>query len=107
MGELNEAYRVLSDDALRQRYNRERESSMQSSGEFPEMALAPDSVSSFEVEQYRPFAERLQEWGYAEAAIQEALLARGIRAGVAEYLARAVTALAVQRTTQGRSAVTD
>ena len=97
MGELNEAYRVLSDSALRERYNREREQPANQPVELSEAALVLGSVSSFEVEQYRPFAERLQEWGYGEAAIHEALLARGIRVAVAEYLARTVTIAAVQR----------
>lgn len=77
MAEINEAYRILSDDNLRADYDRERDHSGRSTGDM-----------AFEFEIFRPFAEKLREFGYDEPKIREALLARGARPAVAERLTR-------------------
>lgn len=81
MSEINEAYRILSDVALRAEYDRTR-----SSG-----GLSDDADVDFEVQQFRPFAERLHEWGYSAAKITEVLMARGVRQNLAEHLAQLVS----------------
>lgn len=83
MAEINEAYRILSDAELRAQYDRARQSrgeSRSSSGDTP-----------FEIEMFRPFAEKLHEFGYNETAIRDALLGRGARPPVAERLAQLVS----------------
>lgn len=77
MAEINEAYRILSDEQLRAQYDKERNQSGQTSGDM-----------TFEFETFRPFAEKLREFGYDESKIREALVARGARLVVAERLTR-------------------
>jgi DnaJ-class molecular chaperone len=77
MAEINEAYRILSDGNLRAQYDKERDYGGQSQGD-----------TSFELETFRPFAEKLREFGYDESKIREALVGRGARVPVAERLAR-------------------
>lgn len=77
MAEINEAYGILSDENLRARYDKERDHSGQSTGDM-----------AFELETFRPFAEKLREFGYDESKIREALVARGARLAVAERLTR-------------------
>lgn len=83
MADINEAYRILSDPALREQYDAARRHSGAAPSSF-------DSAISFEAEQYRSFAEKLHEWGYGEASIYEALIARGVRPPVAAHLAAAL-----------------
>ena len=62
---------------LRAQYDKERDYGGQSQGD-----------TSFELETFRPFAEKLREFGYDESKIREALVGRGARVPVAERLAR-------------------
>ena len=84
MAEINEAYRILSDADLRAQYDKER---AQSGSDTP----ATGGTLSFEMEVFRPFAEKLREFGYNESAICEALAGRGARRAVAERLAQLVS----------------
>lgn len=85
MAEINEAHRILSDAALRSEYDQARLANPATARGY-----AAGSDMAVEIEQYHAFAQRLLDWGYDEAAIQEALRARGVRPPVAEYLAQAV-----------------
>lgn len=86
MVEINEAYQVLCAADLRQAYDEARMSlpAHQNRGVF-------DRRMQFEAEQFHPFAEKLQQWGYAAVAIREALVERGCRAEVADYLVDLIT----------------
>lgn len=83
MTDINEAYLILSDPALRAQYDKIRDPITSSAGVSPSF----DSTMTFEVEQYRDFAGKLHDWGYDRAAIHEALVARGVRQPIAQYLA--------------------
>lgn len=86
MAEINEAYRILSDAGLRAQYDRARAERNQPRGG----PLSSPGEMSFEIEVFRPFAEKLHEFGYGEAKICEALVGRGARLPVAERLAQLV-----------------
>ena len=83
MADINEAYRILSDADLRTQYDQARARR----GE----ARATAGDTPFEIEVFRPFAEKLREFGYDEAAIRAALVGRGARPPVAERLAQLVS----------------
>lgn len=86
MIEINEAYQILCDPHLRKAYDeaRIRLPSHESWDGFDRRML-------FEAEQFHPFAEKLHQWGYGAAAVREALLERGCRPEVADYLAELLT----------------
>lgn len=84
MAEINEAYRILSDAELRAQYDKARAPSDSDTH-------ASSGAMSFEMEVFRPFAEKLREFGYSEATIREALATRGARPAIAERLAQLVS----------------
>lgn len=88
MSNINEAYLVLSNPALRQAYDELRRHLPEQ--QESECVVAIDQHHGFEVEQYRPFAMRLAEWGYDFQAIKDALIARGVRVQIAQLLAQQV-----------------
>jgi curved DNA-binding protein CbpA len=84
MTDINEAYLILSDPTLRAEYDKVLRIPFASS-----LSATPliDATMTFEAEQYRDFAGKLHDWGYDRAAILEALVARGVRQPIAQYLA--------------------
>lgn len=87
MAEINEAYRVLSDGDLRSQYDKAREHRAQSGRD----ARSTAGDMSFEFEMFRPFAEKLREFGFDESTIRGVLAGRGVQPSVAERLARSVS----------------
>lgn len=89
MQEIIEAHTTLCDPARRQAYDQAR-----SQGGFvPGASAAAASVHSdysFQLDLFRALAEKLQEWGYDEAAIASVLRTRGASPPAAEQLARLV-----------------
>lgn len=83
MAEINEAYRILSDATLRAQYDQNREPLS-----FANDGSNLDGHMAFALEQFRPFAEKLHEWGYSPVKISEFLVQRGASPAVAGELAR-------------------
>ena len=83
MAEINEAYRILSDTGLRAHYDQKRKLALLAGGG---PMLGPQT--DFAVEQFRPFAEKLHEWGYSPEAIRRVLIQRGSSPSAAEQLVK-------------------